>query len=118
MNICSMEQLKEKAVRIVDGMQFCYNIYGESEQVRVRLKDISPENHKKEYNSRGMVVSFVDEEGSLFIIPDLKVVRKILSENGYIYNEKFFTTFRHWTYPIMYIKKWRELLKEKEKEFQ
>lgn len=116
MSIYSMEQLKEKAVRIVDGMEFCYNIYGESEQACVNLKDMSPENHKKEFSCRGMVVSFVDENGNLFIIPDLKKVRKTLTENGYIYNENFFTTFRHWTHPIDDVSKWRNLLEEKDEE--
>ena len=112
----SMKQLEETAVRIIDGMAFCWSLYGDDETATVDLRSMMPEEHKGEYSCRGQIISFVNREGELYIIPDLTGVREILSDNGYIHNEKFVTTFRYWTYPLRERKKWLLLLKEKNEE--
>ena len=107
-SINTMAELKAKALVVTDGMETFFPQFNARETLTIsRIQ-----SNKLTYAYNNSVVAFVDEEGTFYVIPDLKGIQKVLSENGYV-KAYFYVPFSNWDYPVVYKEKWENLWKEK-----
>ena len=109
----NMATLKKKAIEVTPGMETYFPQFGVGEMLRV-TELASDLQMRFAYNNS--VVAFVDEEGTFYVIPDLKGTQRTLEEAGY---EKayFYVPFSNWDYPVAKEKEWKALWKEKNGEY-
>ena len=103
-----MKNLKERALVVTDGMETFFPQFSSKETLKVSGLSVKPLT----YSYNNSVIAFVDEEGIMRVIPDLKGTQKLLVENGYI-REYFYVPFSNWDYPVAYKEQWEALWKEK-----
>ena len=110
-NVCTMEQLKAKALVVTEGMQVYFPQFNKKENLAVsRLQ-----THKMTYAYNNSVVAFVDEEGTFRVIPDLKGIQKLLTQSGYV-KDYFYVPLSNWDVPVEHEKMWKALWEEKHSE--
>ena len=69
----------------------------------VDLKALETDDKKMQYSYNNSVIAFVDENGSLYVIPDIEVQKTLVSAG---YSRKFFyVPFINWDYPVEYEEK-------------
>lgn len=107
-SINTMAELKAKALVVTDGMETFFPQFNARETLTIS----GIQSNKLTYAYNNSVVAFVDEEGTFYVIPDLKGTQKLLSENGYA-KAYFYVPFSNWDYPVAYKEKWENLWKEK-----
>lgn len=106
MNIC---EIKERAVKVEDKMEVYWPQFSSHEVID--LTALKPEEKKMQYSYNNSVIAFVDENGDMYVIPDIGI-QKVLACEGY--SRKFFyVPFSNWDYPVAYEEKWNNLWKEK-----
>lgn len=102
--IDTMEQLKDMAIRLNDGMWIYYPQF--NQKVDLQINETCQE-HSGQYAYNNSVVAFV-EDNIMYVIPDIKGVQKTLSENGFP-KSYFYVPCSNWDYPIAYEKEWKDL---------
>ena len=103
----NINEVKERAVKMEDQMEVYWPQFSSHEVID--LKALKTEKLTYSYNNS--VIAFVDENGEMYVIPDIGI-QKVLSREGY--SRKFFyVPFSNWDYPVKYEKKWENLWKEK-----
>jgi len=107
-SINTMTELKAKALVVTDGMETFFPQFNAREPLTIS----EVQTDKLTYAYNNSVVAFVDEEGTFYVIPDLKGTQKVLSENGFA-KTYFFVPFSNWDYPVEYKEKWQNLWNEK-----
>lgn len=76
----------------------------------VDLKALETDDKKMQYSYNNSVIAFVDENGSLYVIPDIGVQKTLVSAG---YSRKFFyVPFNNLDYPVEYEEKWKSLWRE------
>lgn len=103
-----MAELKKKAIIVRDGMETYFPQFKCKEILSVS----KPDTHNLTYAYNNSVVAFVDEQGMMFVVPDIKGTQKVLVENGYK-KAYFYVPFSNWDYPIACKDRWEALWKEK-----
>ena len=104
--IRTLAELKENAIIVTDGMETYFPQFSKKETLK--LSGLNPDSHKLAYAYNNGVVAFVDNEGNLYVIPDIKGTQKVLSENGYS-KEYFYVPFSNWDYPVAAKEVWEWL---------
>lgn len=106
MNIC---EIKERAVKVEEQMEVYWPQFSSHEVIDLRA--LKPEEKKMQYSYNNSVIAFVDENGDMYVIPDIGVQKTLVSAG---YSRKFFyVPFSSWDYPVAYEEKWNNLWKEK-----
>lgn len=106
--INTMADLKTKAIVVIDGMETFFPQFSKRETLVVS----KIQTNKLTYAYNNSVVAFVDEEGTFYVIPDLKGTQRLLLENGYA-KTYFYVPFSNWDIPVAYKEKWEKLWEEK-----
>ena len=102
-----MEQLKQKAVKIHDGMKVVFPqftragvfVRSKGPRQRYNLKAIISHVPAKRFSYQNDVYAFVDEHGDLYAIPGLPEVYSTLINNGYK-TSNFFVPFGWYEEPV------------------
>jgi hypothetical protein len=104
MKISNMSELKEKAIVVTEGMETFFPQFAIRKSMIV--SELQAESLTYAYNNS--VVAFVDNEGTFYVIPDLKGTQKVLVEAGYR-KAYFYVPFSNWDYPVEYKERWEKL---------
>ncbi len=107
----TLKQLKKKAIIVEDGMKVFFPQFSSRQVLYINEIDAKP----KTFAYNNSVVAFVDEYGSVYVIPNLRHTQKTLVNNGYEFAH-FYVPFSNWDYPVDYKERWKELWKEKNRE--
>lgn len=68
MNIC---EIKEWAVKVEDKMEVYWPQFSRHEVID--LTALKPEEKKMQYSYNNSVIAFVDENGDMYVIPDIGI---------------------------------------------
>lgn len=108
----TIQQLKDHAIRVEDQMKVYWPQFSKNEVVD--LKALETDDKKMQYSYNNSVIAFVDENGDLYVIPDIGIQKTLVSAG---YSRKFFyVPFSNWDYPVEYEEKWKNLWREKNRE--
>lgn len=109
--ITSTEQLKSISVRITNKLEFVCPITG-------RMDTYSPTTfspaYRKRYAIKNHIISFIDEKSNWYVIPNLKGIKELLIDEGYI-QAGFFVPGSDNKYPTKYKSTWDIMLEQAKK---
>ena len=104
----ALQVVKARALVVTDGMETYFPQFSKREKLQISNLHIKP----KTYAYNNSVVAFVDEDGTLYVTPDIKGTQKALIENGFQKNY-FYVPFSNWDYPVEQKDHWEFLWKMK-----
>ena len=90
---------------VTDGMEKFLTLHNTT--VTIHLNELG-DIHPKTYARNNLVIAFVDEEGTFFVIPDLEGVEETLLESGYR-KKSFNVPFSNDEIPVAAKEHWEKL---------
>lgn len=106
----SMEEVRKNAILVKDGTSVFWPQTGEF--TTIHLHNLVIESNKMLYSYNNGVVAFIDQQGNLYAIPDIKGLQDTLKKAGYK-KGYFYVPFSNWDVPFEHREHWEELWKTK-----
>ena len=91
----ALQTLKARALVVTNGMETFFPQFSKREKLQISNLHTKPMTYA--YNNS--VVAFIDENGTFYVIPDIKGTQKTLIENGFK-KDYFYVPFSNWDYPL------------------
>ena len=76
----NMKELKERAVKVEDQMEVYWPQFSSHEVIDLRA--LKPEEKKMQYSYNNSVIAFVDENGDMYVIPDIGIQNTIIKRTN------------------------------------
>lgn len=109
----TINDIKTRAIKVEDNMEVGWA--NQKNFGRIKIEKLPIKDNIGKYHCHNRILGFIDQKGTMYVIPALPGVRQVVEASGYT-KGRFCIPFSHLEYPMSKQNEWESLFGELSKD--